>query len=304
MCSDREFHLLSYQRHTSHYGVYSMGGEQESLAQTWLRNDTVDAWRHNRMYRLLDPILETEPNARWLTVGDGRYGNDSNYISNKGCPVLASDISDVLLKEAKNIGYITEYRQENAELLSFADGEFDYVFCKESYHHFPRPLIALYEMMRVAAKGVVLIEPNDLCTSDKASQVLFRNMLGMLKRGLGREVIRHGFEEAGNYIYSISRREIEKVALGMNYNVIAFCGVNDFYLAGVEYEKLSERGPLYRKVKARIDLYNLLTRLGLRDYILLGAIIFKKDPSEILSRNLDRAGYGVMTLPKNPHISG
>ena len=54
---------------------------------------------------------------------------------------LVTDISSNLLKEAKDIGYISKYKQENAESLSFQDDEFDYVFCKESYHHFPRPMM-------------------------------------------------------------------------------------------------------------------------------------------------------------------
>jgi hypothetical protein len=41
----------------------------------------------------------------------------------------------------------------------------------------------------------------------------------------------------------ISRREIEKVALGTNYKMVAFKRFNDPYLAGgAEYAKLSEAG--------------------------------------------------------------
>lgn len=74
------------------------------------------------------------------------------------CP---TDISEYLLAEARRRGLITKYALENAERLSFADQSFDYVFCKESFHHFPRPYQALYEMLRVAREAVLLIEPND-----------------------------------------------------------------------------------------------------------------------------------------------
>lgn len=40
-------------------------------------------------------------------------GNDAKYTSTKGGHALASDISDYLLKEAKDIGDIAEYRREN-----------------------------------------------------------------------------------------------------------------------------------------------------------------------------------------------
>jgi hypothetical protein len=42
-------------------------------------------------------------------------GNDAKYTSTKGGHALASDISDYLLKEAKDIGYIAEYKKENAD---------------------------------------------------------------------------------------------------------------------------------------------------------------------------------------------
>jgi len=35
------------------------------------------------MYQVIDPILAANPTAKWLTVGDGRYGNDANYILEK-----------------------------------------------------------------------------------------------------------------------------------------------------------------------------------------------------------------------------
>jgi hypothetical protein len=40
------------------------------------------------MYQTIDPILKTEPEAKWLTVGDGRYGTDAKYILDKGCEAL------------------------------------------------------------------------------------------------------------------------------------------------------------------------------------------------------------------------
>lgn len=304
MGSEEEFHQKSYRQHAAHFHDYARGGRKEAHAKMWFDEDSVDAWRHRRMYEMLDPILEADPKARWLTVGDGRYGKDARYILGKGCNALATDISDVLLKEAKDLGYIHDFRKENAELLSFSDAEFDYVFCKESYHHFPRPMLAFYEMLRVADRGVVLIEPNDAYVCNSFSKVLSRNTRDMIKAMLGKTSSKHSFEESGNYLFSISRREIEKVALGMNYRIVAFKGINDTHRAGVEYEKLSDNGALYKKVKTRISLLDLLTRLGLRDYGLLAAIIFKQKPHKDLLHRLRNFGYEISNLPDNPYISG
>lgn len=305
MSSKETFQEKSYRQHYEHFAEYSYGGKKEAHAKTWFEKDTVDAWRHQRMYQLLDPILIADPKARWLTVGDGRYGKDANYILGKGCDALSSDISDYLLKEAKDIGYISEYKKENAESLSFKDSEFDYVLCKESYHHFPRPMLALYEMLRVANKGVILIEPNDNYINNKISEILFKKLKNIIKYLLRKNITnRHSFEESGNYVFCISRREIEKVALGLNYRIVAFKGINDAYFVGVEYEKLSEQGPLQKKVRLLISIANNLCKIGVMDYGIIAAMIFKKEPSKELLQQLAKNSYEIIHLPDNPYISG
>ena len=255
------------------------------------------------MYQVLDPVLVAEPQARWLTVGDGRYGKDAKYIIEKGCDALATDISEHLLKEASDTGYIPGYKVENAESLSFPDSEFDYVLCKESYHHFPRPMLALYEMLRVASSGVLLVEPNDLYVVNRCPAILFRNVKNIVRLFLGRETSKHRFEETGNYVFSISRREVEKVALGLNYRTMAFKGINDVFFPGVECEKIADNGPLQKKTKRLINAANLLCKLGLMDYGNLAAVIFKKEPSGELLRQLVGTGFEIVRLPDNPHIS-
>lgn len=302
MRSEKSFQEKSYQKHSEGFQEYSSSGKKEAQENTWFKEDTVNAWRHQRLYQVLNPILIADPKAKWLTVGDGRYGKDAKYILEKGCYALPSDISDILLKEAKDIGYISEYKKENAESLSFQNSEFDYVFCKESYHHFPRPMIALYEMLRVASKGVLLIEPNDAYINSNLLKILFRNLKNITKLLLQRTKIKkHHYEESGNYVFSISRREVEKVALGLNFKIIAFKGINDAYLDG--YEKLSENGPLQKKIRILINIADILCKLGFMKFGLLAAIIFKQEPSKELFKQLVKEGYKIIHLPNNPYIS-
>jgi ubiquinone/menaquinone biosynthesis C-methylase UbiE len=303
MNSRKSFQDKSYLQHSEHFKEYAKNGKRVAHAKTWLEKDTVDAWCHQRMYHVLNSILITEPQAKWLTVGDGRYGKDAQYISEKGGDALATDISEYLLKEAKDIFYIEKYKVENAESLSFHDSEFDYVFCKESYHHFPRPMLALYEMLRVAGSGIVLVEPNDEYITNKFSTILTRHLKNITKVFLGKKTSKHSFEESGNYVYSISRRELEKVALGLNYRKVAFKGINNIYFEGTEYEKLSDNGPLQKKTKRLITIADYLCRLGLMDYNILAAIIFKKEPSQRLLQQLIIEGFKIIQLPQNPYIS-
>lgn len=305
MNSKPNFQEVSYERHDKHIAEHILDEKKANLSKTWFETDTVDAWRHQRMYQTIDPILRTEPEAKWLTVGDGRYGTDAKYILDKGCEALPTDLSDVLLKKAKELEFIPDYRKENAEFLTFKDSEFDYVFCKESYHHFPRPMIALYEMLRVARKGVVLIEPNDKYINNhnsKFTEKFFRNLKDILKTLIKRNINKDEFEELGNYVFSISRREIEKVALGLNYKMVAFKGINDAYVKGVENEKLSVNGPLQKQVKKSISINDLLVKIGFTDYYLLTAIIFKQEPSKNLIHNLSKNGFEIVNLPDNPYI--
>lgn len=300
---NNKYHELNYQDNTLHYRDFSAGGKYEAMARTWLKTDTVDAWRHHRMYRLLDPLLE-EVSSSWLTVGDGRYGKDARYIAEKGGDVTASDIDERLLMEAKDLGFIKSFSKENAEFLSFEDSAFDYVLCKESYHHFPRPMIALYEMLRVASEAVVLIEPNDQYIAYGLCRNFFGQLGNKLLSFLYNHTHSHNFEEFGNYIYTISRREIEKVALGLNFEYLAFKGINDCYAQGVEFESVSENGKLLRRLKTRIFLFDLLTKLRIIDHGMLVAILFKRPPSESLRKRLTNNGFEIVLLPENPHAHG
>ena len=82
----------------------------------------------------------------------------------------------------------------------------------------------------------------------KIIKIVFRYIKSIIKLLVRRKKITyHDFEEAGNYLYSLSKREIEKFALGLNYKIVAFKGINDAYFEGVEKEKLSDKGPLQKK---------------------------------------------------------
>jgi ubiquinone/menaquinone biosynthesis C-methylase UbiE len=301
------FTTKSYAAHATVYAGCVAGGEKSCLTKTWMRDDTVDAWRHRRMYACIDPLLTFHAGARWLTVGDGRFGHNAHYIRDHGGKVVASDICEDLLREARDCGYISEYAVENAEALSLRDGEFDFVLCKESYHHFPRPMIALYEMLRVANRAVALLEPSDTCAVN-VDPGFWQECKNLVKRALGREVMRNAmpdsayYEEVGNFVYAISKREMCKVAIGLNLPYIAFKGLNDHYVEGVEYQKAEENNDLFRKVRSAIKRSDALCRQNRRSYDLLAVMIFKEKVSKELENQLLAAGFEVIALSQNPHL--
>lgn len=277
--------------------------ERARIGESWLRDDTVDAWRHTRMRSPLNPLIAHDDTGTWLTVGDGRFGTDALYLMRSGASTVhCSDISDTLLKIANQRGLIGTYSAENAEALRFNDGQFDYVYCKEALHHFEKPYAALYEMHRVARKAVVITEPRDT-SIDKEPLALLKEFAKFL---LGKQVVHgNGFEEIGNYIYGLSERELEKFQLGLNQQFVAFIGCNDVYVTGVEFVPMDATQTADVRIRdsvlSKIASLDRLCKMGLKKSTLLTAILFKETPSQELIGKLERVGWQVRMLPKNPY---
>lgn len=299
----KDFADASYASHENHYKNYLEGEESQRRAGSWKRTDTVDAWCRLRIISSVDPILQAFPDARWVTVGDGRYGSDAHYLESQGIDVLATDISDVLLTAGLRDGFIHKAQRENAEALSLETDQFDFALCKDSLHHFPRPYTAIYEMLRVAKQGIFLIEPNDELYLTRIPEIVYKALKESIFRIFGRRSQPHQYEVVGNYIYGFSRREIEKIALGLNFPTVAFRALNNYYIDGVEDELLASKGPLYRKVRFMIAWRNLLSFLRLKPSSILVAFIAKHELSPELEQSLFVAGYEIRRLPRNPYLT-
>jgi ubiquinone/menaquinone biosynthesis C-methylase UbiE len=294
---------IKYDRSQEEWDSYLEDPQRKATAFTWFESDTVDHWRHDRMRAFLRPIIDCDPAASWLTVGDGRFGTDGNALMKLGAlNVHCSDISDTLLKIGCQQGFIKSYSAQNAENIKFGDGSFNYVYCKEAFHHFPRPYIALYEMFRVANKAVVLTEPRDYIVDRGWAHPL----LYLLRKILFKNTNNHSFEQVGNYIYTLSIREMEKFLLGMHYNLIAFYEINDAYQAGVEFIKLDsgkfQDKLIFLKLKMLIFLQNCLSMMGIRKSGVLTVILFKIKPTAVTMGKMKACGWSFKELPSNPYL--
>ena len=256
--------------------------------ESWFRNDTVNFWRHERMLEGVYECLQHTKTDSWLTVGDGRYGLDAIRLRQHGfTDVTSSDIDDSLIKLAYQAGLIQKYSREDAERFSFADNSFDYLLCKESLHHFPRPMLALYEMIRLARKAVVIIEPQDAYID-----------LPVLE---GEHVAT--YEDSGNYVYKLSRRELEKIALGLNMPAIAFKSFYDAYFSGIEFELALESNPVFVDFVQAIETMEISCRSGCSKYNMLMAVMFSEIPDYSCRVKFERCGWSFESLRRNPHIS-
>lgn len=308
----------SYEKHRQAWANDLTDSGRQEVHQLWFRADTADYWRHARMYEAVGAFVH-RPEWSWVTIGDGRFGLDSIRLERLGVrSVLPTDIGGALLEAAVQQGLITNYQIENAERLSFSDGSHDVVFCKESYHHFPRPLLALGEMMRVARQAVILVEPRDYVIDRPPYKVLgpkgllrgFANWLRDRLKLAGKPLpvaqryqlgdAPH-YEDSGNYMYTISSREMEKFALGLNLPTIALKGLNDCYLPEGGTAPATVDSPVFMRMKHTIEAADRLAESGKGGTSLLMVILFNQAPDSVAREYLAQRGWLVKDLPRNPH---
>lgn len=281
------FQTNSYRRHTETWEAMAGDPERDRIHRAWFDENSANSALQRPLYDLVSHLRESGTES-WLTVGDGRFGLDAVNLMRRGfTDVLATDISVAHFNQLGPFEHSLPYQAENAEALSFSTDSFDYVFCKEAYHHFPRPMLALYEMIRVARRGVVLIEPQD----------------GLIDPPVMVQYARqNNYETSGNYAYTISRREIEKVALGLNFSVIAFKGFMTAYIRGQEFAPADLTSPIYLRLMAELCQQEAACRAGSAKPPLLAAILFKREPAPAVTDALGSDAWEVRRLSRNPYI--
>jgi SAM-dependent methyltransferase len=294
----------SHEAHSEWYELqYATKEAKDRAIELWEydnEHQTINNWIHKRMLELTNPFV-TEKKS-WLTVGDG-YGFDANYFYKKGFDVTATDISGTFLPLSQSRGFIEKYAVENVEKLSFADNSFDYVFCKEAYHHFPRPYLGVYEMLRVAREAVILVEPHDPI-SKMPILLALRNIFDRWDTSALQKYWknRYSFETVGNYVFKLSEREMDKLANGMGLPAVAFKGINNnYYHPSYAHEKADDSSPAFKGLKRKKAFHDFLTRFSFMPSQVLCAVIFKSLPSESTMQAMKREGYQIHIFPPNPY---
>jgi SAM-dependent methyltransferase len=267
--------------------------DQIAIAETWLSEEDNDTAKlANEGYDVGGLFAVTA--ASVITVCDGRFGLDAIRLRKMGAlDVLPTDICPHLLEKAKAEGLIDDFRIENAEQLSLSDDSFDFVYCREGFHHIPRAWIAFYEMMRVARRGVILYEP-------QAQDRTFYSFLRKLKRK--RNFMNADYEPCGNFVYRLSYDELLRVCFGLNLPYIAICQRNAAYVDGMEFTSAGE----VNKIRFYYNLQLLARRVasvfGLINATRLGAIVFKINPTNEERDWLEQNGWNLIRLQRNPYI--
>lgn len=294
----------------------ALDASRKEIHESWFNEKTVDFWRHKRMYLTLSALAKEFQHASWLTIGDGRFGLDSIRLKKLFdlTKILPTDIAENMLMESKSRGFIENFGVENAEQLSFQDNSFDVIFCKESFHHFPKPFMSLYEMIRVCREAVVLVEPAEkIYTNDVSSKKYLLSALKLFWAKLtgkkylpylpSKYFVEHGYEEAGNYIYTLSVRELERLMHGMDIAALAYKKFNDIYIKGCEFEEAVAGNPMYQQMQAGLKANDDLVKKMPQYYQpnMITTILFKNKISNSLRDNLIADGFQFVPKLPNPY---
>jgi ubiquinone/menaquinone biosynthesis C-methylase UbiE len=301
------FQEESYNKHGNWYNtLFPTEESKKAFLQKFKDADqnTVNNWLQKIKFSCVDPLI-AQAGQSWFTVGDA-YGMDAYYLTSNGNQqsAHASDLNSDFLSVAHKEGFIQEFSAENAEKLSFNDNTFDYILCKETYHHFPRPFMAVYEMLRVSKKAVVIIEPQDPIS--KIPALLFiSNILAAINDKLVQKFWKNRFsyEPVGNFVYKVSEREFEKLAAGINLPLVAFKKINShFYFKGAETMKATPGNLKFITLKIKKKIFDILVALGVSSSQVLSTVIYKVTPDEQELKRLKDAGYRIVQIPVNPYL--
>ncbi len=274
--------------------------EEKSLKNSefpscYINPNSIDHWIHKKMFDTILPLTKYFPKSKWLTIGDGKFASDAFMLNSMSVEAIASSISNYTLEWAKQQAYISEYKIINAEQINEPPDSYDFVFCKEAYHHFSRPPLAFYEMLKVAKQGLILIEPQENGTKllDWVKTFVKKNVRGDQNIN---------YEISGNYIYRINVNEIKKMLMSMSLQYLAVYRFNYLYfpfIANMDYKEFSLQNIF---LKSGEFILNLFSKIGLLNYGALTLIIFKEKPKMNLERELEEIGFKIYDLGINPYV--
>ena len=113
--------------------------------------------RNEKIFKFITDLCEFKKDEMILDVANGSRAFTS-YCSNKVRQVVGADISDGLLKYAKeNFGKATILHPDflccDVENLPFPDNTFDTATCRSAFHHMAKPETVLRKMVRTLKKG-------------------------------------------------------------------------------------------------------------------------------------------------------
>jgi ubiquinone/menaquinone biosynthesis C-methylase UbiE len=192
-----------------------------------------------------------------LTVCGGVGGEGIFFLRAGFADVTVSDFSANSLEIAAKLDNKLKAVQLNAEKIDLSDNSYDLVIVQDGLHHLPRPSLGLTEMLRVAKRAIVVIEP-------------YNSVVGNL---IGTEWEEH--DGAVNYVYRWDREMVEQTVksyLLRNYSRIRVFRRWDHNVVVGRLAGLFPR-PIRTSI-ARI-IYSLLRPFSFTGNMMIGVVLKK-----------------------------
>jgi SAM-dependent methyltransferase len=104
-----------------------------------------------------------DPAGQSVLIVCGGVGGEGVFLSRCGfTDVTVSDLSEEALEVCRSLDPKIRTMPLNAEnMAEIPDSSYDLVLVQDGLHHLPRPVLGFTEMLRVARKAVVVIEPHE-----------------------------------------------------------------------------------------------------------------------------------------------
>jgi len=174
-----------------------------SNREQWEFHDTSNSvirYLRDRRIRIgIDHVMKvskSSPQDWSALVVCGGVGGEGTLLANLGFrSVTVSDFSQNALEICKLRDPRLKTIALNAEALDVPDHSYDLVLVQDGLHHLPRPVLGYTEMLRVARRAVVVIEPH----------------AGIAGTLLGTTWEKHGDEV--NYVFRWDQRLLREAAL-------------------------------------------------------------------------------------------
>jgi ubiquinone/menaquinone biosynthesis C-methylase UbiE len=155
MTSEIELQKESFDEVYSNYKKNPYWDSSECLARYLLDRRLKIGVEH------LMKVADSSPSSWDVLVICGGVGGEGTVLANMGFKsVTVSDFSENALRVCNERDARLKTRILNAENLDLAKESFDLVIVQDGLHHLPRPVLGFTEIIRVAKKGAIIIEPH------------------------------------------------------------------------------------------------------------------------------------------------
>jgi ubiquinone/menaquinone biosynthesis C-methylase UbiE len=201
-----------------------------------------------------------DPAGQSVLIVCGGVGGEGVFLSRCGfTDVTVSDLSEEALEVCRSLDPKIRTMPLNAEnMAEIPDSSYDLVLVQDGLHHLPRPVLGFTEMLRVARKAVVVIEPHE----------------GLVGRLIGTEWERQG--EFVNYVFRWNRSLVNQATRSYLLCPQAVVLLRRLWDHNLAVGKVADRFPKRWRLTAAKAVYQALrpvNRLG----NMMVAVVVKAD---------------------------